>query len=308
MKIFIEIPTWLGDAVMTTPAIKNLLKNFPDAKVTLFGSFVSTEALKMHPQIEKVVIDKSKKSTFRTGWIYKTAKSLGKFDMSFSFRRRFYPKLLQFFLDSDKKFVYKRYTKEKRHQVLRYNDFINHSLGKNFEAGRLKLYHDKKIYPKKTLGINPGATYGSAKRWYPERFAEVASKLSDEYDIVIFGSQAEKEMADEIEKVLKQNQVKNYQNLAGKTTIKELIEHIAGLDLFITNDSGPMHLAAAYQVPTIALFGPTKWDETSPWANEKATIIRKKLDCSPCMKRVCPIKTHECMKLIKVKDVLNEIK
>jgi len=74
MKIFIEIPTWLGDAIMTTPAIENLLKDYPEAKVTLFGSYVSTQTLKMHPQVEKVVIDESKKSSFRLGWIYKTAK------------------------------------------------------------------------------------------------------------------------------------------------------------------------------------------------------------------------------------------
>jgi len=228
--------------------------------------------------------------------------------MSFTFRQRLYPKLMQFFLNSKEKFIYKRYTKETRHQVLRYNDFINRSLKTSYAAGSLKLYHDKKKYPKKTLGLNPGATYGSAKRWYPDRFALVAKELSSKYDIVIFGSDAEKEMADEIEKVLKENDVTNYQNLAGKTSVKELIEYIAGLSLFITNDSGPMHLAAAYKVPTIALFGPTKWDETSPWENEKAKIVRKELECSPCMKRVCPIKTHECMKSIKVEDVLKEIK
>jgi heptosyltransferase-2 len=308
MKIFIEIPAWLGDAIMTTPAIENITSTYPDAKITLFGSFVSTEALKKHPQVERVIIDESKKATIRALWIYKTAKSLGKFDMSFTFRQRLYPKLLQLFLNSKRKFIYKRYTKELRHQALRYNDFVNYSLKTNYDAKELKLYYTPKKYPKKTLGLNPGATYGSAKRWYPDRFALVAKELSSEYDIVIFGGNNEVEMANEIETILKQNRVTNYQNLAGKTSVGELIEHIAGLSLFITNDSGPMHIASAYKVPTIALFGPTKYKETSPWKNKNAKIIRYELECSPCMKRSCPLKTHECMKKISVEDVLRQVK
>ncbi len=305
LKIFIEIPTWLGDAVMTTPSFENITKTYPDAKITLFGSFVSTEALKKHPQIERVIIDESKKARIRALWIYNLAKSLGKFDMSFTFRQRFYPKLLQLFLNSKKKFIYKRYTKELRHQVIRYNDFVNYSLKINSNPKELKLYHTPKRYPKKTLGLNPGATYGSAKRWYPKRFALVAKELSSKYDIVIFGSSGEMDMANEIENILKENSVTNYQNLAGKTSVSELIEHIAGLSLFITNDSGPMHIASAYEVPTIALFGPTKYKETSPWKNKNAKIIRYELECSPCMKKSCPLKTHECMRKISVKDVLD---
>ncbi len=307
MRIFIEIPTWLGDAVMTTPALENLLKTYPKANVTLFGSFVSTEALKKHPQVKEVIVDESKKAKCRICWIYKKAKSLGKFDKSFSFRRRFYPKMMQFFLNSKEKYIYKRYTKNSRHQVLRYNDFINFSLKTNLKAGELKLYHEKKIYKKPTLGLNPGATYGSAKRWYPDRFAKVASTLSKKYDIIIFGGPNEIKMAKEIEENLLKEGVKNFTNLAGKTTVAKLIEHIAGLSLFITNDSGPMHIAAAYQVPTIALFGPTKWDETSPWKNEKAKIIKKDLECMPCMKRSCPLKTHKCMDLIKAEEILENL-
>ena len=307
MKIFIEIPTWLGDAIMTTPAMENICKTYPKAKITLFGSYVSTEALKKHPQVVEVIVDESKKAKCRICWIYKKTKSLGKFDKSFSFRRRLYPWLLQFFLNSKEKNIYKRYTKKTRHQVLRYNDFINFSLKTNLEAGELKLYHEKKVYKKPTLGLNPGATYGSAKRWYPDRFASVASALSDKYDIIIFGGPNEVDIAKEIEENLQKEGVLNFQNLAGKTTVSKLIEHIAGLNLFITNDSGPMHIASAYKVPTIALFGPTKWDETSPWKNPNAKIVKKDLDCMPCMKRTCPLKTHECMNLIKVEDVLKEI-
>ncbi|MDQ1264840.1 MAG: heptosyltransferase, partial [Campylobacterota bacterium] len=136
----------------------------------------------------------------------------------------------------------------------------------------LKLYIESKKFDKPIMGINAGATYGSAKRWYPERFAAVAKEYSERYDIIIFGGPNEVEMAKEIETNLKSSNVTNYTNLAGKTTIKELCEHIGGCSLFVTNDSGPMHVAAAYKVPTVSIFGPTKHTETSQWMNEKSAV------------------------------------
>jgi heptosyltransferase-2 len=112
----------------------------------------------------------------------------------------------------------------------------------------------------------------------------------------------------DIEKSLIKKGVSNYTNLAGNITISELINRIAGLDLFITGDSGPMHVAAAFQVPTVAIFGPTKDDETSQWMNEKSIIVKKNLACQPCMKRICPLQHHDCMNLIKAVDVLESIK
>jgi len=124
---------------------------------------------------------------------------------------------------------------------------------------------------------------------------------------VIFGGPSEADIAGDIEKELIKNSVKNYQNLAGKTNITELIDKISNLDLFITGDSGPMHVAAAFQIPTVAIFGPTKNDETSQWMNEKSIIVKKDLDCQPCMKRTCPLQHHDCMNLIKAVDVLSAV-
>ena len=106
--------------------------------------------------------------------------------------------------------------------------------------------------------------------------------------------------------------IKNYQNLAGKTDVVELIEQISQLDLFITNDSGPMHVAAAFSVPTVSIFGPTRDIETHQWENDSEMLLRKEMECSPCMKRVCPLKNekeyHACMKLITSNDVLSVLK
>jgi len=308
MKVLIELPTWLGDCIMATPAIENIVNLQNVAEITFIGSFVSIEAMKNHPKVVKtVVLDK------KYGVLYKTAKSLGDFDAFFSFRSSIRSKFLKFFISAQNKHQFDKNKYQNCHQVEKYNNFVNDGLNINLPAGKLVLHNNHlKLNIKNSklplLGINPGASYGSAKRWYPTEFAKVASDLSDQYDIVIFGGPGEKDIAADIEKGLIEEGVSNYQNLAGSTTIPELIDHISKLDLFITGDSGPMHVAAAFQVPTVAIFGPTKDDETSQWMNDKSVIVKKNLDCQPCMKRTCPLNHHNCMKLIKAADVLDVVR
>lgn len=306
-KVLIEVPTWLGDCVMSTPAIENIIQTYPNVKITIFGAFVSTAIFAEHPNVEKIVLDESKKSSSRLKWIYNKAKELGEFDAALTFRRTFFSRLFIWFSRAKTKGYYRRYTKEVIHQAIRYNDFVNKTFTLETKAQDLKICFKPFKYDKPTLGINPGASYGSAKRWYPEKFAKVATKLSDSYEMVIFGGPAEVDMAEDIEKELIKAKVSNYTNLAGKTSIKELCQKIGGLDLFITGDSGPMHVAAAFKVPTVAIFGPTKDKETSQWMNPQGIIVKKEMECSPCMKRVCPLKHHECMKLIEAEDVLEKI-
>lgn len=292
---------------MATPAIENLIKTYPDAQITLLGSFVSTQAFQGYPNIKRVIVDDTKKSGNRYKNLIFLAKNIGRVDLAISFRRSISSKFMMFFIKAKKKFNYRRLTKKEIHLCIRYNDFVNKVLNLQNEVGDLKLYFKPFNYDKPTLGINPGATYGSAKRWYPEEFAKIAIEMSKKYDIVIFGGPSETNIAKDIENELVSKGIRNYQNLAGKTTIPELIEKIAGLDLFITNDSGPMHIAAAYKVKTIAIFGPTKFTETNQWNNPNGGIVTKDLDCAPCMKRVCPLKHHNCMKNITAADVLNVI-
>jgi len=304
MKILIELPTWLGDAIMVTPAIENIVNFYSDVEITLIGSFVSIEALKKHPKVIKtLVLDKKYTS------LYKISCDLGNFDAFFSFRSSARSKFLKFFISAKNKYQFDKNKYINCHQVQKYNNFVNASLSIDSEAGKLQIYgYNSSKNKRKVLGINPGASYGSAKRWYPEEFAKVASELSDQYDIVIFGGPDEQGIVLDIEKELIENDVENYQNLAGKTSISELTDHISNLDLFITGDSGPMHVAAAFQVPTVAIFGPTKDDETSQWMNKKSIIVKKNLDCQPCMKRTCPLGHHNCMNLTKAIDVLDAVK
>lgn len=286
MKLIIEPPTWLGDSVMASGAIKALIDNLNPSKAILFGSFVATEILKDYFD-EIIVRSKS----------FKEVISFPKSDIFVSFKRSFYSKLLgvkakkSYFFDS--KFF-------SSHMVEKYSSYVNLILNKSGTYKPTLPFVPKK-FSQKVVGINPGAAYGSAKRWYPKEFAKVANELDAK--ILIFGGEGEEELAKEIEKHLK---TKNYENLCGKLTIKELCEYIGGLNLLITNDSGPMHIAAAYGVNIIAIFGPTNYKETFPYGTDYK-IISKHLECSPCMKRVCPLKHHNCMKLIKAKDVLKVI-
>ena len=304
MRIVIELPTWLGDAVMTTPAIDNLVKYFGDVEITFLGSWSSIEALKNHPNVIKTyVLDKKFIN------LYKTLKDCGEFDIFFSFRSSLRAKFMKFCISSKRKYQFDKNKFFKGHQVEKYNNFINHSLGINFSASNLKLYSEKKaiISSNKLLGINPGGSYGDAKRWYPKKFADVAIELSSQFDIIILGGPSETDIASDIEKHLIKYGVKNYQNLADKTSIVELINQIENLDLFVTGDSGPMHLAAALQVPTVAIFGPTNDKETSQWMSIKSTIVKKDLECQPCMKRTCPLNHHNCMKMVEVSDILGAV-
>ncbi len=316
MKILILLPNWLGDAVMATPAIEALCVIYPDAQLTLVGSYVSIEALKHHPQCVRSYIDETKKGGNRFLNTYRFAKELGVHDMAVTFRNQLHSSLLLHY--SGTPITAGRASWHSRlllthaikpfhpsHLVEQYRDIAQSLSEKPLEIGHLKLHIKPHVFERPTLGINPGATYGSAKRWYPQKFAEVARAFSDSYEIVLFGGPNEVEMANDIESRL---HGVNVTNLAGKTSVQELCSMIGGLDLFITNDSGPMHVAAAYQVPTVAIFGPTRHLETSQWMNEKSVIVRHDMECAPCMKRECPLGHHECMKSITSNEVIEAVK
>tara|TARA_B110000008_G_C16933044_1_gene549504 strand:+ start:681 stop:1628 length:948 start_codon:yes stop_codon:yes gene_type:complete len=310
MRILIELPSWLGDTVMATPAIENLINFYSQSEFVIVGSKISIEVLKNHPNISKIYeLDKKYFS------IFLLSKELKRFDKFFTFRNSFRSNLFNFFIKSNEKFVYKKNDYKKNHQVEKYTKFINNSLQKDYSIGPLVIYSSGlsrenliiKNKKKPMLGINPGASYGKAKRWYPEEFSEVIFALSNEYDVTLLGGPNEKEIAMDIEMLLEKKGVDNYQNLAGKLSISELINTISHFDLFITGDSGPMHIAANYKIPTISIFGPTIDTETSQWGNDKSIILKKNLPCQPCMKRECPLGHHNCMKLIKAEDVLLQI-
>lgn len=155
----------------------------------------------------------------------------------------------------------------------------------------------------KTIGVSPGAAYGNAKRWLPERFAEAAGKLAKARgaSIALFGSAAERAICEQIAGSLNGYGIENY---AGQTTLAEFIDLAAACELFLTNDSGAMHIASALGVPTIAVFGATDDAATGP-TGPNARVVRETVECSPCLLRECPI-DHRCMARVTADRVVQE--
>jgi heptosyltransferase II len=149
------------------------------------------------------------------------------------------------------------------------------------------------------VGINPGAFYGKAKRWFADRYAQVADALISRYGarIALFGSPTDCAIVEEVAANMQHPSV----ILAGQTTLGQLMGLLKECSLLITNDSGPMHLAAALDVPQLALFGSTSETATGP-ISRRAVVIKHSVDCNPCFLRECPT-DFRCMKGISVQEV-----
>ena len=132
------------------------------------------------------------------------------------------------------------------------------------------------------VGVSPGAAYGAAKRWLPERFAEAAARLAAEVhgSVAVFGSGAEKAMCDEVARAA------GGHNFAGETDLRAFIDMTAACRLFLTNDSGAMHIASALGVPTVTVFGPTDEMATGP-LGPATRQVREPVECAPCLLREC---------------------
>jgi heptosyltransferase-2 len=152
---------------------------------------------------------------------------------------------------------------------------------------------------KPLIGMNPGATYGLAKCWYPDRFGELGKRLAEKWEakILLFGKEEEHPIVYEILRHLGTRGV----DLAGKTGLLQLAALLQRCTLLVTNDTGTMHVAAAVGTSIVALFGSTSPLTTGPWGKNHV-VVRKDVPCSPCWKRICPT-DHQCMELITVDEV-----
>ncbi len=147
--------------------------------------------------------------------------------------------------------------------------------------------------------LNPGASYGPAKRWPVERFAELGSLLQDQNKatVLLTGSGEEKGLAESISSLMAHKPI----DLMGQTSLRMFAGLISQSDLFITNDSGPMHMANALKIPVVAVFGPTDPSVTGPY-QEPAVVMKKDVPCWPCRYRECPF-DHRCMRHISSEEV-----
>lgn len=319
--LFVRAVNWLGDAVLTTPALGAVRAAFPRARISLAARPLVAELFRGHPDVDEVLVyDKAGVHAGAAGML-RMARELrrGRFDAALLFQNAIDAALLALlagipdragYATDGRRLLLSRavpVTEEvlRLHHAEYYLRLVE-ELGIPRPASprmRLRVAGEEKEamaerlaslgIPRgeKILGVNPGATYGSAKRWYPDRFAAVADTLSEEWgaSVVLMGSGPEMPISAEIEAATRRRPV----SLSGKTTVRELMALLSLCTFLVTNDSGPMHIAAALGVPLVAIFGPTDWRTTSPWTR-RARVVRVDVDCSPCMKRECD-RGHECM-------------
>lgn len=319
-RILIRATNWLGDAVMCTPAIGAVRTAFPDARITVLANPLVAALFSPHPWVDEVTVyDRSGRHKGLAGRL-RLAGELRRqrFDLAVLFQDAFDAALITWLAGipirlgnrSDGRGLLLTHgfpldlQPKGEHQSANYLALLRHFgiVGDTLPqllatttaedrslAERLAGYG---IAPGDfVIGINPGATYGSAKRWYPDRFAAVAQDLAKSWQaaVVITGGPGETAIAADIEQGL----YGNCANLAGKMTVRELMALIKRCGFFITNDSGPMHVAAAFGVPLVAVFGSTDHTTTYPLARY-AMVVRETVDCAPCLKRECPT-DHRCM-------------
>lgn len=329
-RILVRSVNWIGDAVMTTPALNVIREHFPLAKITLLANTMVSRLFSLHPGIDAIItFDRQGRHRGVAGRLRLAAELRNEaFDLAIILPNSFDSALVPWLAgipikigkcsDGRTLLLNGRYHAPKNtvpcHEVEYYLNLLNR-FGISGRRTPLTLY----ISPAEereasdtlaeygvltddfVLGINPGASYGSAKRWYPEKFAGVARHLAERWSarVVIFGGPGETAIAGDIANRLEGTAV----NLAGKTSVRELMALIKRCNFFVTNDSGPMHIAAAFNVPLIAVFGSTDHTGTSPYS-ENSEVVRYDVECSPCKLRECPI-DHRCMTGVTEEAVVN---
>lgn len=326
-NIIIRMPNWLGDVVMATPVVAEAKAAWPDASVTVMCQANTAPLLQEDPHVDELYAFHRP-----SGWLHRQPyrdiiKTLqeGHYDLgllltnSFSsawwfwrggVQRRvgFQGNVRSWLLTQAVPYPMK---KEEQHQVVTYKALLQ-ALGVKVTDRTPRLYVTEEeivkaqsllkkqgITPQHILvGVNPGAAFGSAKCWLPNRFREVTQRLLENplVRVVYFGDVNGAPLVNDICMGMPERVV----NLAGKTSIRELMTMIKLCHAFLTNDSGPMHIASALGTPLVALFGSTSDVKTGPFGN--STVIHHHVECSPCYRRECP-RDFECMKGIDVDSV-----
>lgn len=339
-RLLIRATNWIGDAVLTMPAVQRLRELHPEAHIALLTHAKLHDLWRHNPFINEVIpFDPHPKiSRLRAGHFDTAILFPNSFRAAWEAWRAHIPRRVGFpghnrrWLLTDivaearsEQPTYRAITvagttfqtkhfPSIRHQAHRYLDIVSY-LGGNRDLVPPRLWLEAGDLPALTkflhegarpfIGINAGAEYGPAKRWPPERFAAAARLISDEFACrwLIFGGPGEVEIAGAIEKLLREHfpDQRDIVNVAGKTTLAELCQLLKFCKLILTNDTGPMHLAAALGTPLVAVFGSTSPELTGPLGLHCA-IIHQPVECSPCFLRECPV-DFRCMNSITAQAV-----
>jgi heptosyltransferase-2 len=307
----VRATNWLGDAVMSLPAVRAIREALPDAHIAVAARPGLVDFYAREDGVDRV-IPCPKPKGLRERYAFAASLRPHRFDGAILLQNAFDAALMAWMARIPVRIGYNRDGRglllthaipvPKPGEIPRHERFYYLELLRR--AGLIECLPDVQairlsdVGPQDIggpiVGISPGAAYGNAKRWLPERFAEVAKLLADKLhaSVLIFGSQSERPLCEAVAAPLRASGI-HVRNLAGETTLAEFIDMAAGCRVFLTNDSGGMHIASALGVPTIAVFGATDDAATGP-TGPLARVVREPVDCSPCLLRECPI-DHRCM-------------
>jgi heptosyltransferase-2 len=330
VKILVRATNWLGDAVMSLPAIRALRTRFSEAQITVLARPWVAALYEGESSIDRVIplMARSGLRDWAAKWNLGRRLSREKFDLAVLLPNSFESAAIVWLARARRRIGYARDGRSAlltdaipapspgeipRHERYYYLELlrraglieaipeVNEILLDGLDESRMRgeaLFAGRGI-ALPVIGVNPGAAYGSAKRWLADRFAASARELAgrNRASIAIFGSAGERDLCAEVAKAC------GGENLAGATTLREFIDMSAACRLILANDSGAMHIAAAVGVPCVTVFGPTDETATGP-TGPTARIIREPVDCAPCRLRECPI-DHRCMTRVGVERVVS---
>jgi len=316
-RIAVRVPNWLGDAVLSLAAVRDVRASFPQARLSVLAR-PSVEGL--YGAVGEV------DETLTSGGLRADAALLrGRFDVMVLLTNSFGTALSGWLASVPERWGWA--TDGRRPLLTRAAEGAAQMRGQNqlyYYRAMLRAVGLTVTDPPRSgllcppawsaragevledggpwIGLAPGAQFGSAKRWLPERFASVAQRLAEENgaSVAVLGSAAERPLAARITALLDVPS----RDLCGRTTLPELVGTLSRLRLLVSNDSGPMHVAAALGTPVVGVFGPTDWRETAP-VGTAHRLVREPVHCSPCLLRECPI-DHRCMARVTAERVVAE--
>ena len=331
MKILVRATNWLGDAVMSLPALRALRTRFPNAQIAVLARPSVAPLYEGERSIDRVILLTAVPGArdWAAKWQLGSRLRREDFDLALLLPNSFESAAIVRLSGARRRVGYARDGRSAlltdaiavprsgeipRHECYYYLELLRRAglseagpmpvvteiLLDRLDAARARgvaLFAARGVTGP-VIGVNPGAAYGGAKRWLPERFAAAARELAirEQAVIVIFGAAGEKDLCGEVAAAC------GGLNLAGSTTLREFIDMSAACRLCLANDSGAMHVAAAVGVPCVTVFGPTDETATGP-VGASAVLVRELVHCAPCKLRECPI-DHRCMTRVTVEQVV----
>jgi heptosyltransferase II len=314
-NILVRATNWVGDAVMSLPALRAIRGRFPKARIAILAKSSVADLYIRESFADEIIL-----YNLQSSWGMGHQLRGRQFDCAILLQNAFEAAWIAWLAKIPTRIGYKRDGRQllltsavdvpkpgeiPSHERFYYLELLRRAglIDALPQSDSIQLGSRTAPVGRRVIGVSPGAAYGGAKRWLPERFAEAAGILAEARgaSIALFGTKGERALCDEVARLLNGRAVTNY---AGETTLAQFIDLAAGCELFLTNDSGSMHIASALGVPTVAIFGATDDTATGP-TGLNARVVRQPVDCSPCLLRECPI-DHRCMTGVSAERVVRE--